>query len=282
MPTIQEQIQAIQDRYKPQIEDLKRRAQQVVDDYEKPSAGGAAVGVDFKVDWKDVEIIFDVPSVTMRRMDISLDIPEIFTEQHTIIFHTPSVRMVDKKVGQYPEFHGPFKVVWRDIIISVPEPFMQEQKIIFDLPSVTMKRQNWGIDIPEFTMERVRWVIGLPQFTVINVKAETNEIKQKGERLKEEGEEIGTRMKSEIEALIGGMRVATDQKSNGIRNETIAAYDSAIAQLTTSINELVAKGIDPIKVPAETGEINLRKQLADLVAQRSAALQSVDNSVSSG
>jgi hypothetical protein len=279
MPTLQEQIQAIQDRYRPQIEDLKRRAQQVVDDYEKPSSVGPAIGVDFKIDWKDVEIIFDVPSVTMKETRISLDIPEIFSESQTIIFHTPSIRMVDRKVGEYPEWHG-LRVVWKPIIISVPETFMEEQRIVFDLPSVTMKRHDWKIDIPEFAMERVRWVIGLPQFTVINVRAETAEMQQKGERLKAEGAEIGARMKSEINAVISGMKAASSQEEIGVKNEAIAVYDSAIAKVTTSINELVARGIDPIKVPTESGDINLRKQLADLVAKRTEALQRVDNNIS--
>lgn len=278
MPTLQEQIQAIQDRYKPQIEELQRRSKKIVDDYEKPSAGGAVIGVDFKVDWKDEEIIFDIPSVTMKRNDVSLDIPEIFSKRETIIFHTPSVRMVNKKVGQYPEFHG-FEVKWKDIIISLPEPFMQEQKIIFDLPYIKMKRQDWSFDVPEFTMERVRWVIGLPHFTIINVNAQTNDMVDNGNQLKKEGEEIGNRMRAEIESLIGGMKNNSNQKGSGAQNETILAYDLVINQLTTSINDLVAKGIDPIKVPTEGGDINLRKQLAEVIAQRASAIQKIENGI---
>ncbi|MET3332488.1 MULTISPECIES: hypothetical protein [Bradyrhizobium] len=276
MPTIQEQIQIIKDRYSPQLEDLKKRAQRLVDDYEKPSDGGAAIGIDFKIDWKDEDIIFDVPSVTMRSTTISLDLPEVFSERQTIIFHTPSVRMVDRKVGEYPEFHGPFKIEWKPIIVSVPEPFLEEQKIIFDLPSVKMKRQDIKLDLPEFKMETVKWDLKLPQITVVNVRAETAKLKEAGEQLKSEGDSIGSRMRAEIEAVIGGMKAAGAQGRSGAKNEVAAGYDRAIAKLKSSIDELVAKGIDPIKVPTDGGDINLRKQLTELIAQREATLGKID------
>jgi hypothetical protein len=278
MPTIQEQIQSIQERYKPQIEDLQRRGQQLVDDYEKPSEGGAAIGIDVKVDWKNEEIIFDVPTITMRLTTLSFDLPEVFSERQTIIFHTPSVRMVDREVGRYPVFEG-FKVKWKPIIISVPEHFMEEQKIIFDLPSVKMKRQEIKLDVPEFKMETVKWVLKLPQFTVINVKAETTKLKEAGEQLKSEGEILSSRMKSEIEAVVGGMKAGSAQGILGAKNDVAAGYDIAIAKLKLSIDELAAKGVDPIKVPTDKGDVNLRKQLAELIAQREAALGKFDQSV---
>ncbi|MCJ9668543.1 MULTISPECIES: hypothetical protein [unclassified Neorhizobium] len=275
MPSIQEQIAAIQERYKPEIEALESRGKQLEQDFHKPDSWEAVINVDFDVTWGDQTFSFDVPTVTMRTQTLSLDIPEVFPERQTIVFHTPSVRMVDRKVGQYPEWHGPFKIVWKDIIISVPEPFMQEQRIIFDLPSVRMKRQEFKLDLPEFKMETIKVVVGLPQITVRKVSAETAKIKERGEALKAEGEKLAARMKSEIEAVVGGLTAVSGQSAAVVKQSIGAEYDGAINALQKGIDELVAKGVDPIKVPAESGEVNLRKKLADLVAARDQAVNGV-------
>ena len=281
MSTFQEQIQAVQDRYRSQIEDLQRRGQKLVDDHKQPNGAEAFIGVDIDVDWADVDIVFDVPTVEMKTTDISLDVPELRMETKTIIFHTPSIRMVERKIGQYPEFIG-WKVVWRDIIISVPEPFMEEQRISFDLPTVTMRRQEWRLDLPQFRMDRVRWVVRLPQFTVRNVRVETDRLKQEGERLKMEGQQISERMKGEIDMIVGGLKVDKDRPVVDAQTNLAASYDDAIAKLNATIDVLVAKGIDPIKVPADGQDINLRKRLADLVAARNEALKELGAGAAAG
>lgn len=278
MPSIQEQIAAIQEKYKPEIEALKRRGQELSDSFKKPDDWEAVIDVDFQVTWGDQKFSFDVPTVTMKTQTMSLDLPEVFMEQQTIIFHTPSVRMVDRVVGRYPEFHG-FNVVWKDIIISVPEPFMEEQRIIFDLPSVRMKRQEFKLDLPEFKMETIEIIIGLPQVTVTKVSAATAKVKESGEALKVEGEQIAARMKSEIEAVVGGLTAGSTQSSAAMKQDIGAKYDTAISALQKSIDELVAKGVDPIRVPAESGEINLRKKLSDLIAERDTAINGIPSPV---
>ena len=79
-------------------------------------------------------------------------------------------------------------------------------------------------------------------------------------------------MKAEIAAVIAiGGGVGT-KNATTIESEIAQPFDAAIAALSQAINELVAKGVDPIKVPSQSGDVNLRKQLADLVEQRAAAL----------
>lgn len=46
------------------------------------------------------------------------------------------------------------------------------------------------------------------------------------------------------------------------------SFDGAIQQVKTAIDDMVARKIDPVKVPAEGGSINLRKTLTQLVAER--------------
>ncbi|PZU86322.1 MAG: hypothetical protein DI527_20065 [Chelatococcus sp.] len=274
MSTFQEQIEAIKSRYAPQIEALKRRGEALRDKCGSPDDIEAMIGVDFELKMERTDISFDVPSVTMRQQHIALDVPEVFSESQTIIFHTPSVRMVRKKVGEYPEFHG-FDVEWKGIFVDVPEIFMEEQRIIFDTPSVTMKRQDWYIDVPEFTMVRVDWSFDVPKITVRNVKGQIRMAEEEGRALKAEGERIAVAMKAEIAAVIGGAQASSAQDSHKVSFEAASQYDAAISKLQTAIGELVARGIDPIKIPTEGGEVNLRKRLAELVAQRDAALAAI-------
>lgn len=272
---IQETIKEITDRYQPLINELQARGQKLADDFKTPDNWEAVLGIDFDVEMKDQDIIFDLPSVTMRTQEISLDLPEVTMVDNTIVFSTPSIRMVTKKVGQYPEWHGPFTVVWKDILIDVPEPFMQEQRIIFGLPSVTMRRNEWKIDIPEFRMEQQRWVLKLPQVTIKNVRVETQKVEDAGKQLAAEGQALGERMNTEINAAIKFGGVIAHQDGVTVQNEVAKSFDDAIAQLTQTIQELAAKGIDPIKVPGDNGDVNLRKQLEALIAQRDGALAQV-------
>lgn len=274
MIPLQDRIDDIKRKYEPLLEALRRKGRQIEEDYKKPSTAGAVLGVDFHVEWKDVEMIFDVPSITMRRQEIALDLPEIRAERQHIAFDVPDVRMVDRKVGQYPEFHG-LTVVWKDIIITVPEPYMRRVDIYFDLPSVTMKRQDFSLDLPQVTMERVRWVVGLPQFTVINVSVQTDAIKESGEALRQEGEALAARMKGEIEAEVARFKAAAIATAYGAKSNVENSYNSALGTLKSAMDDLQRQGCDPIKVPTPNGEVNLRKAYDDLDAARLRALGEV-------
>lgn len=271
------QIEAIKASYAPRLKALQDEGQQLRDETERPSDVGVILGVDFKVDWKDEELIFDVPTITMRDQRLSLHLPEVEMVRQHIAFDTPSVRMVNKKVGQYPEIHG-FKVVWKDIIISVPETFMQRQDIYFDLPSISMRPHEFVIGIPEFSMNRIRWVIGLPQFTVVNVKASITEMKDRGDALKTKGESLAREMKADVEHAVALFSQQVASGAESTRDGIAAGFDAALSRIDAAIKELVARGCDPIKVPTANGDINLRKLYAEVTAQRAAAIDAFDQS----
>lgn len=272
---LQERINAIVARYKPEIDRLEAEGQRLKNDYEEPSAGGAIVGVDFQVEWKDERIVFDLPSITMRDKRVAFDVPQVTMKTRKVIFHTPSIRMVRKKVGEYPEIHG-WTIKWKPIYAHVPEPFMERQEISFDIPEVKMDRVDLTIQIPEFRMERVEWVISLPQFTLINVRAETEELKAKGDELSRRGAELSARMKAEIQTVIQGVSSTAQEVLTEESDNALAAFDKAIGQVSGAIDQLVARKIDPIKVPAEGGDVNLRKTLAELIASRETAAAAFD------
>lgn len=271
---LQQRIGAIQAKYKPEIDRLAAEGKAISDE-DMPSDVGVVIGIDIKVEWEDTEISFDLPEVTVHDRSFSLDLPEVTMSTKEISFGVPDVRMVDRKVGQYPEVHG-FTVRWRDIIISVPEPYIRQVKISFDIPEVAMRRKEFIIGIPEFTMKTVRWVLSLPQFTVVNVSAQTEALVQKGRELKARGEEIAARMRAEIENEVQAFRQAIGLSKSAGSAATAASFDSALNSVSSAISGLQAQGVDPIKVPTPGGDINLRKMYEDLLAQKAASLAAFD------
>ena len=276
--TLQERIDAIVARYDPMFKALEAEGQQMQDDFEEPSPGGAVLTVDFDVSWNKTDIKLDIPSARMRRYDISFDLPEVRMNRKDMSFDTPSTRMVRKKVGEYPCFKG-WKWYSCDIIIDVPEFFMDRQEISMDIPEVYKKRVDIAFDLPEFFMNRVEWSLHLPQFKIINVSAEVQEMEDRGKNLRAKSEQLSAAMKAEIDTVLANAFSEGSQTVVEKRNAVTAPFDAAIGQITKTIDELVAKKVDPIKVPANDGNINLRKTLEEVVAQREAALANFDASI---
>jgi len=212
---------------------------------EKPDGPEVAIGIDVDVSWKDVEMIFDLPSITMKEQRIVFGLPEVTVNDRDIIFSTPSVRMVTKKVGQYPEFHG-WTVEWKDILIDVPEPFMQEQRIVMGIPEFTMKDHEVILDLPTITMVQNRIVIGLPQFTVRSVDAVVSDMKNDALNAKSAAEsgiradlkEIGTASQGKIVQAVSKIFDASRTKLAEQRDQALIVFDGLIASLTGSVNDL--------------------------------------------
>jgi vacuolar-type H+-ATPase subunit E/Vma4 len=173
---------------------------------EMPDTSGvdAAVQLDFKVDWKDTEILIPWVEFTVRQKEIKMDLPQVKMSNKEFIFHTPSVRMVNKKVGQYPEFKCSglkCTVKWSDIITKVPETFMEEQRVVMGIPEFWV--DTTSVLIPELLVDfsQKRIVLGLPQFTLTDIKVKAGEIKDKSQ-------DIATRYENEFKEM------AADAESN--------------------------------------------------------------------
>lgn len=273
--SFQERIDSVVSRYKPQFDSLKSEAEQMQRDFEEPSDVGAVLQIDIDVSWKKTDIVFDVPSVRMKKHNISFDLPEIKMTTKDMSFDTPSVKMVTKKVGEYPCFKG-LKWYSCDLKMDVPELFMERQEISMDIPEVSMKRHDISFELPEFFMSRVDWSLHLPHFKIINVKAETQAMQDKGYNLTMRSKALGAAMKTEIDTIMAGGFGEGAQSIFSQREAIARPFNEAISTISETIDALTAKKIDPIKVPASGGDINLRKQLQEVVTKRDDALASFD------
>ncbi len=249
---VNEAVQAIKAKYEPRIAALVQRGKQMKEDFKTPSTVGAVINVDFDVDWKDVYIIFDIPSVSIKDQSLKFDLPETTMKLQTISWDIPAICM---KYVEFPWGGG----------FHVPEPCMKRQEIKLHLPEVSMRTQEIIMGIPEFTMEHVFWTLGLPELTVKNVKAEIKKMEDEGAALKADGEVLAHDMKTEVDAAIA-------EAYGGGSAEVKAKYDASLLKVSAGIDSLQQAGIDPVKAPTEGGNINFRKQYEDLMNQRNQVL----------
>lgn len=275
--TLQNRINEIVSLYQPEFDRLRAEGEQMERDFKEPSKAGAVLTVDIDVSWEKADLVFDIPSVRMKLHDISFDFPSVRMNRKDMSFDTPSVRMVNKKVGEYPCFKS-WKWYSCDIITKVPEFFMERQDISMDIPEVSMELREIKFELPEFFMQRVQWSLHLPQINIINVKAETRAMQERGEALRIRGDKLGASMKAEIDSLLMGGLSEGAQVLVANRDAIAKPFNDAATVITKTIDKLVAKKVDPIKVPASEGNINLRIVLEDVIVRRDAELAAFDAS----
>ena len=268
---------AIKDKYQAAFKKISDEGDQLNNDFQKPSTVGAAVGVDFKVDMKEQHWIFDIPSVTVKQQDLFFGTPSVTVKDQHIIFDTPSVRMTNVKCGQYPEFHGPFTVVWRDVICGVPQTFMQRQDIVMGVPEFFMQQQHIIMGVPEVTMVRQDWYVKIPEFTLINVHAEISNMQDKADALKKEGEDETSAMRKELTSVIQSGFDCYITSLQNAKSTLAPQMDAAIAQMSSAVSQIRAAGGNPEALG--TPPVNVVQQVANLVAQKSEQMSNFDTQI---
>lgn len=224
--------------------------------HEMPNTTGAdaAVQLDFKVDWKDTEILIPWVEFKTRQKEIKIDLPQVKMSNKKFIFHTPSVRMVNKKVGQYPEFKCSglkCSVKWSDIITKVPETFMEKQEIVMGVPEFWV--DTTSVLIPELLVDfsQKKIVLGLPQFTLTDIKVKAGEIRDKSEQIaakyQDEFEELAADAQSNAKARASGKvhELFECHRSNiqVQRDATVQSIEAQIQSARVNLQLAKSKGV---------------------------------------
>lgn len=223
---------------------------------EMPNTTGAdaAIQLDFKVGWKDTEILIPWVEFTVGQKEVRIDLLQVKIADRDFIFHTPSVRMVNKKIGQYPEFKCSglkCSVKWSDIITKVPETFMEEQRIVIGVPEFWI--DTTGILIPELKVDfsQKKIVTGLPQFTLTDIKVKAGEIKEKSQHLAEkyqsEFKELAAETHSDAKARTAGKvhEIFDCHRSNleVQKDATLASINAQIQSAQVNLELAKSKGV---------------------------------------
>src|SRR5690242_1739442 len=174
----QDALNGISAKYKPQFDEEG-------DDLKNDSAQ-----FNIEVTWDNVDLVFGLPSVTIRDQDIIMGLPQVTMKTQEMIFNTPSVRMEIRKIGEYPEFvcdtHPLIPqctVHWSPILTNLPVPFLQEQHVKLDIPEFTFADTRIRMGIPEFSIVQQHWIVGLPQLKLTSVYLNSGQIKGRSEAL---------------------------------------------------------------------------------------------------
>lgn len=271
----QAKVDEVVQRYKPEIDQIAADGRRIEDEAQEPGPTGLVIGVDFDVQWKDRSLSFNVPTVTMRNQSLSLDLPRIEKSQSRIVFDVPSITMVRRCLFKKPVFRGT-RVRMECVYGNMPEVTMKKHEIIYDIPSVRMERKDFSLKIPEFGSTRREIIVTLPEFTAKNTRVEARELESRGEELKARGEAVAARMEAEIQALIGAFFGGGSEETIALRTDVESDFNEAIGEVERSISELVGQKVDPSKIPAEGGNINLRKVVAELIDQRTLVVGQID------
>lgn len=272
-------IAEIQAKYEAQFKQLQEQTEASA---EKMKEDGDRLEKDaktkFKVDivvrWVDRRIIMNLPQVTMRSQTFKLDLPEVKGHLQEMIFHTPSTRMVLKKVGQYPEVHG-LKIVWKDILTEVPEIFMQEQRIKIEVPEVRMTTQELRVDYPDFSWGPTEFVLRLPEFEVKDISfvvpIDDDDTRKRSAALKARGEELGAQTRQRAEELAASMRSEILTSSLASAKSLSQTAGAAFATQSSEVTRSFAEGLQRIDtLLAEHGSHLSPDQTIELQNQRNA------------
>jgi hypothetical protein len=236
-------INTVLAKFEPEIEALKGDGESLEKD------GGQTFKFDLELKWGEQRVSFDVPQVTMKTQRLSFDIPQVIVRDQEITFSTPSTRMVQHKIGEKPEFHGP-KIVWTPIYIDIPEVFMEEQRFVVGIPEIKMETLEFSLDIPEVTMDRLEWVLKVPELRLgdvsVLIPVDQSDLKARGEALEMQGKDLSQRMQTEILTLQQEMQAEVNhaigeeyaQKMTGAASPDaglLQKFDEAIAQIDATL-----------------------------------------------
>ncbi|WP_374471105.1 hypothetical protein [Phenylobacterium sp.] len=266
----QDEIGAVAAKYKAAYEGYAKEGEEIKAD---------AATFNFDVDWADTEIIFDLPTTTVKDQRMVFGVPQTTVRQQDIIFDTPSVRMKRVVVGQHPEVtckdtwikvgwvktKGPpsCTVTWHNNYMDVPEPFMQRQRIVMGVPEFTWANTEVIMGVPEFRMDRQRWVVGLPQFKLTSVALNKDKIEDRSTELQNDVAETREHQRAELveatHALFACNRDVVVANRKSVENQ----FGLGLSQLDGAISTLRSQGADPSNVVGADGKA------ADLLAKRS-------------
>lgn len=224
---------------------LGRRIAAIHSDY--PGAPGASVSV--QADWREVPLMFHLPSATFKEQRLVLGLPEVLVREQDLVFHAPALRTALKKVGQSPEFQG-FGLRWKDLLARVPEVVMEAQHVRLALPEFTTREREILVRVPQVAMVENRVLLRLPQFSLgdgkeapQDLRAAADEARQATEAaIRADLKEIGQQAQERIVAAVSHVFELARTRLQEQRAQAMLVFDGLIASCRETLDELRRRG----------------------------------------
>ncbi len=269
--SVEDRIEQINDKYQAEFDRIEADGSALSQNAPKPTAFEGAAGVNFDVEWDVTTIKIDVPEIKLKRRDMKLHLPQFRMKRTSIKWDNPEFHWAVTKVGEYPCFKG-LKMYSCDIKTKVPQVRMVRKEAKFDVPEVFWDTTTIKMDIPEFFTNRIEIKMHLPQFYAQDVDAQIEAHKSAADGLANRADELATRQKAEIEAVVR-------EDLNAKRVETVEQFDVAITQFAVMIEKIRKTGADPSSVEVDGQMMNYVAILADLRQKKADVLVQFDNAL---
>ncbi|CAI0705488.1 Uncharacterised protein [Serratia plymuthica] len=258
-PTEQAAISSINDIYKPKYKAVEDEGEQLNKD--APQGG---VKIDFKVDWKEQRWVINLPSTTMQRNEIKTSLPQTSLKTQAWSFDKPTTTTQLIKVGQHPEttcshdnWGIPYDCTtsWHDNYIEVPKIVMERVDIKMDIPQITWEVTSLSWDIPVITWVQNTWVLKIPEFTLLNAQVEKGkELQARGDVIQKNAASIVSQQQAETRAASVSLYNCLRTDLQNKRATTEKSLSDGLASLSATIDNIIAQGADPTKVPGGQGK----------------------------
>ncbi|KQY73195.1 hypothetical protein ASD52_27695 [Ensifer sp. Root142] len=190
-----------------------------------------------------VEIKLHVPEITMRLQTMKLDVPEVAFKLRKFSWDVPEFRM---------EMHN-----FGFMKTKVPRISMVRHEWSTKIPEFAMRLQEWKLHIPEVTMKPRTFSFDVPK--VGSARAELKARAAAGDAIADAGERLAQAMQAEI-------FVATRDYLGNLRNQTVAQFDHALAEIDRAI----------AAAPNDAIRNDLAAQRAGIVVSRTTTLSAID------
>lgn len=207
------------------------------------AAEGARIAL--HAEWKEIPLVFHLPSATLKDQRMPLALPELTLDEWDLVVQTPALRLVQRKVGQYPEFHG-FSLRWKDVFGTVPEVVMEEQRMRMALPAFASREREVLLRVPQVAMVENRIVLKLPQFGLrvadplpADLQAAADQARQDTEAgIRADLKEVGELSQERVVGCVARVFDAARTRLRQQREQSLHLFDHLIATLRTTLEDL--------------------------------------------
>jgi hypothetical protein len=281
--TEQAQMSSIDIKYKPKYTELENKGKQLEKDTPPND-----IKLNFKTEMKEQKWRFNLPSITMKRNEIVMGIPQTTMKTQRWSYDLPVVIMERRKIGQHPEttcsydnWNIPYdcRVTWHDNYIDVPVTRMQPNEIKIDIPEFIWINTKMSWDIPQLTWVENNWIVKIPEFTLVNINVEKGkDLKARSDDMTKEAAQITAARNLDTRAVTSNLYSCFRSEIAKQQSNVEKQMDEGISNLKATIKNIQAQGADPTKVPSSGGQsLNLIATLDDLIKKKAEAISGFKN-----
>jgi hypothetical protein len=274
---------------------------------------GKAIGALFVMEVREErkEVSLDLPEFSVRDERWSFDWPEVRMKDNDIIFNVPTMvmrrvegppipRTVVRMVTECRDLGWPIgkictdvpqtTVEWEKTYLDMPHWENREQRIVIGIPEIAMRRQEVVVGVPKVEMKRVDMSFTVPVVVMKFAQDAGKDLADDAAKIAAEASVLTTQKQAEFKhrmakELVPAAKVLFDCHKGGLlekRKEVEKFFDAQIDTVVNSIIVMKSNGVpdaDPNLTKAQAQADTLRKTRTEQLKQFDDALAKLDEAM---